>query len=191
MLRTQLSDQLWSKFNQILISYGVYNKIRLRFTVEGILYKLRTGCPWRDVPFQFGNWNAIFKRFNEWSLHGKLKSIFFLLSKYHDNEWTFIDGSVVKAHQHSSGAAYGAEAAIGKSVAGNSTKIHLAVDAMGFPICFTITGGEVHDSKEAQNLINHVPELEILIADATRYDKLKRNYEGMLYLACSIIWLPM
>jgi len=172
-----------------------------------------------------------------------------LLSQDHDNEWTFIDGSVVKAHQHSSGAAYGAETAVGKSVAGNSTKIHMAVDAFGLPICFTITGGEVHDSKEAQNLINNVPELEILIADkgydseilreyvakqgaksniprksnskignekidwclykyrhlvenifarikhfrsiATRYDKLKRNYEGMLYLACSIIWLPM
>ncbi len=36
---------------------------------------------------------------------------------------------------------------------------------MGLPINFTITGGEVHDSKEAQNLIDKVPELEILIAD--------------------------
>ena len=249
MPRRQLSDQLWTKFKQILINYKLYNKIGLRLTVEGILYKLRTGCPWRDVPDFFGNWNSIFKRFNEWSLQGKLKNIFFSLSQDHDNEWTFIDGSVVKAHQHSSGAAHGAEAAIGKSVAGNSTKIHLAVDAMGLPICFTITGGEVHDAKEAQNLINKLPELEILIADkgydseilreniekqgaqsyiprksnskignenmdwclykyrhlvensfgrlkhfrsiATRYDKLKRNYEGMIYLACSIIWLPM
>lgn len=83
----------------------------------------------------------------------------------HDNEWTFIDGSVVKAHQHSSGSAYGAEAAIGKSVAGNSTKIHMAVNAFALPICFIITGGEVHDSKEALNLINKVPELELLIAD--------------------------
>ena len=245
----QLSDHLWLKFKQILTCYRVYNKIGLRLTVAGILYKLRTGCPWRDVPYFFGNWNAIFKRFNEWSLRGKLRRIFFSLSKDHDNEWTFIDGSVVKSHQHSSGAAHGGETAIGKSVAGNSTKIHLAVDAMGLPIDFIITGGEVHDSKEAQNLIDKVPEVEILIADkgydseelresiekqgaqsyiprkcnskignknmdwclykyrhlvenayarlkhfrsiATRYDKLKRNYEGMLYLACSIIWLPM
>jgi len=172
-----------------------------------------------------------------------------LLSKDPDYEWTFIDGSIVKAHQHSTGAIHGEETAIGRSVAGNSTKIHLAVDAMGFPIRFIITGGEVHDSKEAQNLINKIPELEILIADkgydsdllrevvkkngvtshiprknnsktgnnkmdwclykyrhlvenafarlkhfrsiATRYEKLKRNYEGMLYLACSIMWLPM
>ena len=149
------------KIKQILINYKLYNKIGLRLTVEGILYKLRTGCPWRDVPNFFGNWNSIFKRFNEWSLQGKLKDIFFSLSKDHDNEWTFIDGSVVKSHQHSSGAAHG------------------AVDAMGLPICFTITGGEVHDEKEAQNLINKLPELEILIADKG-YDSeiLRENIEN-------------
>jgi len=231
MPRQQISDQLWSKLRDVLIGCRIYDKIGLRLTVEGILYKLRAGCPWCNVPDFFGNWNVIFKRFNKWSLQGKLKDIFFSFSQDHDNEWTFIDGSVVKAHQHSSGAAYGAEA------------------AMGLPICFTITGGEVHDSKEVQNLINKVPELEILIADksydseilrgsiakrdaeshiprksnskignkemdcclykyrhlvenafarlkhfrsiATRYEKLKRNYEGMLYLACSVIWLPM
>ena len=39
-----------------------------------------------------------------------------------DLEWEFIDGSIVKAHQHSSGAALGQESAIGKSVSGNTTK---------------------------------------------------------------------
>ena len=48
-----------------------------------------------------------------------------------DLEWEFIDGSIVKAHQHSSGAPYGQERAIGKSVAGNTTKIHMAVDSGG------------------------------------------------------------
>ena len=249
MNRLQLTDEFWSRLKIIFLSCGVYDTVNLYRTVEGIIYKLRTGCPWRDVPEYFGNWNAIFKRFNEWSLQGKLKNIFFALSTEPDHEWTFIDGSIVKAHQHSSGAIKGAETAIGKSVAGNSTKIHMAVDAMGLPIQFIITGGEVHDSKEAQNLIDKVSELEILIADkgydseifrdnvekkgatshiprksnskignekmdwclykyrhlvenifarlkhfrsiATRYEKLKRNYEGMLYLACSIIWLPM
>jgi hypothetical protein len=50
-----------------------------------------------------------------------------------DLEWEFIDGSIVKAHQHSSGAAYEQESAIGKSVAGNTTKIHMAVDSCGLP----------------------------------------------------------
>ena len=44
-----------------------------------------------------------------------------------DLEWEFIDGSIVKAHQHSMGAAGEEDQAIGKSVAGNTTKIHMAV----------------------------------------------------------------
>lgn len=58
-----------------------------------------------------------------------------------DLEWEFIDGSIVKAHQHSSGAPYEQETAIGKSVAGNTTKIHMAVDSCGLPLHFSVTGG--------------------------------------------------
>ena len=96
MPKMQMSDQLWLKLKQVLIENGIYETIRLRLTVEGILFKLRAGCPWRDIPEFFGNWNSIFKRFNEWSLQGKLKDIF-LLSQEHDNEWTFIDGVSCKS----------------------------------------------------------------------------------------------
>ena len=58
-----------------------------------------------------------------------------------DMEWVFIDGSYAKAHQHSAGAASGTDEAIGKSRAGNSSKIHLVVDACGLPIAFDFTGG--------------------------------------------------
>ena len=193
---------------------GIYQTKNLRMTIEEILYKLRTGCPWRDVPSAFGQWNSIFRCFNRWSLHGKLKEIFYALAKDPDHEWIFIDGSIVKAHQHSSGAVRGNETAIGKSVAGNSTKIHMAVDAMGLPIQFIITGGEVHDSKMAhiprkknskignekmdwclykyRHLVENIfARLKHFRSIATRYEKLKRNYEGMLYLACAIVWLPM
>ena len=71
-----------------------------------------------------------------------------------DSEWLFIDGSVVKAHQHSSGAASHLDEAIGKSVAGNSSKLHLVVDACGNPIHVELTGGQVHDAKMAKTLID-------------------------------------
>ncbi|PJE78154.1 hypothetical protein CI610_02914 [invertebrate metagenome] len=61
-----------------------------------------------------------------------------------DLEWMFIDGSYTKAHQHSSGAATKNPEGIGKSRAGLTSKIHRVVDAMGFPIDFNITGGEVN-----------------------------------------------
>ncbi|CDH98758.1 hypothetical protein SVR5_00207 [Glaesserella parasuis 29755] len=62
--------------------------------------------------------------------------------QYIDSEWIFIDSSVIKAHQHATGASGQNPQAIGKSVAGNSTKIHLAVDSCGNPIDFVLTGGD-------------------------------------------------
>lgn len=39
--------------------------------VEGMLYRMRTGCPWRDPPKAFGNWNKVYKRFEAWSAAAK------------------------------------------------------------------------------------------------------------------------
>ncbi len=60
---------------------------------------------------------------------------------------------MAKAHQHSTGAASHLDKAIGKSVAGNSSKLHLVVDACGNPIHVDLSGGQVHDSKVAKALI--------------------------------------
>lgn len=82
-----------------------------------------------------------------------------------DSEWTFADGSYVRAHQHASGARHGEERAIGRSRGGATTKIHMAADAHGNPIDFEITGGEVHDSQTANALIQKIGIAEHFIAD--------------------------
>ena len=245
MPRKMLTDEYWSKLEPILHDCRIYRKPDLRLTMEGILYKLKSGCAWRDVPDFFGKWNTVYKRFNEWSRTDKLFLIFQILSKEKDLEWVFIDGSIVSAHQHATGASQKSESGdhgIGKSVQGNSTKIHMAVDSMGNPIDFLITGGQVHDVKTAPELIERLPKSDFVIADkgydsdslrdqirekgaipvipkkknskignkdfdwqlykyrhlvenvfarlkhfksiATRLDKLKRNFKGMLSLAC-------
>jgi transposase len=61
---------------------------------------MRTGLPWRDVPFYFGVWISIYQQFNRWSLKNKVMAIFKALVQEPDLEWGFIDGSIVKAHQH-------------------------------------------------------------------------------------------
>ena len=78
---------------------------------------------------------------------------FFTLRGEIDEEWTFADGSYIKAHQHASGARHGEERAIGKSRGGLTTKVHVVVDAHGNPIDFEITGGETHDVKVAPKLL--------------------------------------
>lgn len=165
MARLMLSDEFWSKLRIILHQNGIYHKPGLRMTVEGMLYRIRVGCPWRDLPPEFGSWNSVFQKFNRWSAKNKLQDIFKALVIDPDLEWEFVDGSVVKAHQHSSGAAGGEDQAIGKSAAGNSTKIHMATDAHGLPIQFDITAGQVHDCKVAPEFIAQLPPADFTIAD--------------------------
>ncbi|MBC8946856.1 MULTISPECIES: IS5 family transposase [Xenorhabdus] len=143
----------------------IYHKEEHYLTFEGILYRMRTGCPWRDLPDEFGKWNTLFKRFNEWSKKGIFDLLFKLLSENTDTEWLFIDGSIVRAHQHSSGAASTEDEAIGKSRGGRSTKIHLAVDSYGLPVHFELSGGQTHDIVHAESLVVHSPSSDFVIAD--------------------------
>lgn len=165
MARLMLSDELWSKLQELMLQHRIYDKPNLRMMVEAILYRMRVGCPWRDLPVEFGFWNSIYQQFNRWSAKNKLMKIFKDLVQDPDLEWAFIDGSIIRAHQHSSGAVGTENQAIGKSVGGNTTKIHMAVDAFGLPIEFLLTGGEVHDAKEAPNLIQILPNADFIIAD--------------------------
>lgn len=71
----------------------------------------------------------------------------------------------VKAHQHNRGAASKQDEAIGKSCGGNNTKIHVVVELFGLPIAFVITGGQVHDSQVAPQLIALAPTSDYMTAD--------------------------
>lgn len=160
-----LNDEFWSKLKEIMLQHGIYDKPNLRKMVEGMLYRMRVGCPWRDLPAEFGSWSTIYQKFNRWSSSNKLMKIFKALVRGPDLEWEFIDGSIVKSHQHSTGAATKENQAIGKSKGGNTTKIHMAVDAYGLPIDFELTGGEVHDCKNASEFIKKLPVSTYTIAD--------------------------
>lgn len=142
MPRTMLTDQHWLKLKSIVHNLGIYLKHNLRNFIEAILYRMRTGCPWRDLPESFGKSNTIFKRFTRWSKDNKLLEIFKLLSKYADLEWVFIDASHIRAHH--------------MPIDGNSSKIHLAVDSNGNPIQFLIHDGTTHDVKVAPALVDKI-----------------------------------
>ncbi|WP_416202805.1 IS5 family transposase [Acinetobacter sp. TGL-Y2] len=165
MSRRVITDEIWNQIQQTMQFYGCYRSRNSKNIMEAILWKLRTGAPWRDVPEDLCPWQTAYNRFNRWANKGLLGEFVFKLRGVLDKEWVFIDGSYIRAHQHASGARHGEESAIGKSRGGATTKIHLAVDASGYPIDFEITGGEVHDSQVASQLIELVGEAEYLIAD--------------------------
>ncbi len=76
-----------------------------RLFVEAVLYRYRAGIPWRDLPERFGGWKKVHTRFGRWAKGGVWARVFQHLADEADNEYAIIDGTIVRAHQHSAGAA--------------------------------------------------------------------------------------
>ncbi len=110
MDRLVLSDASWERIAPLIIgrpdqkgSTGRDN----RMFVEGVLWIVRTGSPWRDLPEVFGDWNSVFRRFSRWSIKGVWWRIFDAMSDDPDFEYLIVDSTIVRAHQHAAGAKKG------------------------------------------------------------------------------------
>jgi len=81
-----------------------------RQVVNGILWILRTGAPWRDLPERYGKWPTVASRFYRWRDAGIWDRVWAQLQSEADEQeqidWEvhFLDGTVVRAHQHAAGA---------------------------------------------------------------------------------------
>ena len=137
-----------------------------RLFVEAVIWKFRTGVPWRDMPARFGAWKNIDTRFSRWAVKGIWESFFKAVADDPDTEYAMIDATIVRAHQHSAGARKKpiVNQAIGRSRGGLTTKIHMVVDALGNPLAFSLTGGQVHDITQAETLTAKI-QAEALLAD--------------------------
>jgi transposase len=107
MARLLLRDDQWQRIEHLMLGKasdrgrtGVDN----RLFVEAVLWIARTGCPWRDLPAEFGPWNSVFRRFSRWSDKEVWQTIFATLAQEADFEEVFMDGTIVRAHQHAAGA---------------------------------------------------------------------------------------
>jgi len=85
-----------------------------RTVVNGILWRLKTGAPWRDLPERYGNWQTVYSRFRRWQRAGIWDRILAALRAEGDArgelDWDlhFVDGTTVRAHPHAAGAKKGA-----------------------------------------------------------------------------------
>lgn len=107
MKRTVLSDEQWARIAPLVPGKegdpgrsGEDN----RLFVEAVLWIVRTGAPWRDLPEQFGKWSSVWKRFRRWAEKGVFERIFQAFSQDPDFEYALIDGTIVKVHRHGTGA---------------------------------------------------------------------------------------
>lgn len=128
----------------------------MRLRVEAILWIMRTGSPWRDLPIDFGPWKTSYSRFREWTRTGLWQSILSGLSEpARDDESLMIDSTAMRVHAHGANPAGGQEAqAMARSRSSLSSKIHMACDALGYPLGFIITGANVSDFDQAKPLLS-------------------------------------
>ena len=108
--RLVLSEVAWERMAPLIIgrpdqqgSTGRAN----RMFVEGVLWIVRTGAPWRDLPEVFGGWNSVFRRFSRWSRKGVWQRLLEAMSDGPDFEYLIIDSTIIRAHQHAAGAKKG------------------------------------------------------------------------------------
>jgi transposase len=115
--RDVLSDAAWARLVPLLPPQkprtGRPAKDHRR-VVEGIIWVLRTGAPWRDLPERYGPWHTVASRFYRWAASGLWDRVLAALQQQGDAagalDWGthFVDGTTVRAHQHAAGAKRGA-----------------------------------------------------------------------------------
>ena len=107
MERNVLTDEQWARIAPLLPGKpgdrGRTAKDN-RLFLEAVLWRVRTGAPWRDLPERFGKWGSAWKRFRRWAEKGVFERIFQALSEDPDFEYALIDGTIVKVHRQGQGA---------------------------------------------------------------------------------------
>jgi transposase len=84
-----------------------------RRVLNGMLWILRTGAPWHDLPERYGPWRTVASRFYRWQKAGVFQQLFDILKQQAEAigqlDWDvhFIDSTIVRAHQHAAGAKKG------------------------------------------------------------------------------------
>ena len=106
--RYALRDDQWERIKDLLPGRAGHVGVTARdnrLFVEAVLYRYRAGIPWRDLPERFGDWKKVHTRFSRWARSGVWERVFEHLAGDADNEYAMIDSTIVRAHQHSAGAA--------------------------------------------------------------------------------------
>ena len=126
-----------------------------RTVFNGILWILKSGARWRDLPPYFGNWNSIYHKFRQWCDCGLFKLLLQLLNADASQTTLLeIDSTFCKVHQSACSGLK--NQAIGASRGGNNTKIHVIVNEKMQLLSVSLTGGNVHDSEPAIALFEGV-----------------------------------
>lgn len=167
MEKLYIAESAWAKifaFLREIKGLRVKNEEKTRLFVEGAYCMARAGMQWRELPERYGSWRALHKRFLAWSRKDIWNAILGFCAEEGDYENVAIDSTVVRAHACAAGYEknQGEREGLGRSKGGFSTKIHVAVDALGNPFKYTLTPGQRSDISQASELIEGVEDANVL-----------------------------
>jgi putative transposase len=99
--RYELTDAQWRRIEDLLPGKardpgrtGADN----RLFVNAVLWVLRSGAPWSDLPERYGKWKSVHKRFMRWAAAGVWERVFESLTCDHDNQYLMLDATLVRSH---------------------------------------------------------------------------------------------
>jgi transposase len=110
MVRHRLTDDEWDAIRDLFPEPAKTGRPPRdpRVIVDAILWVLRTGSPWRDLPERYGPYTSVYNRFNRWAKAGVWIRVFETLAQRSPQSLQLIDSSIVRAHQHAAGGKKGA-----------------------------------------------------------------------------------
>ena len=146
--RGELTDRQWERLEPLLPPERPRTgrpNVEHRRIINGIVWRERTGAPWRDLPERYGPWSTVYSRFWRWREAGVWDRVFAAIQREEDAagavDWGvhFVDGTTIRAHQHAAGAKGGhrrrrRSAAVGAGSARRSTSRRRAA-ASSWPSC--------------------------------------------------------
>ncbi|MFF8457964.1 IS5 family transposase [Streptomyces albidoflavus] len=147
-----------------------------RTVVNGVLFRVRTGVPWRDLPERYGSWKTVYERHRRWSADGTWDRILHSVQADADLagriDWSMVgvDSTSCRAHQHAAGARktrsrvlkrttprhHRPDEGLGRSRGGLTCKIHLAGEGGCRPMALLLTPGQWGDAPQMIEVLDRV-----------------------------------
>jgi len=110
--RYELSDAQWRRIEGLLPGKpGDPGRTAEdnRLFVNGVLWVLRSGAHWHDLPERYGKWKSVHKRFTRWAKSGVWERVFAKLTNDPKNQYLMLDATLVRAHQQAATGKGGAK----------------------------------------------------------------------------------